>query len=179
MAKPVERELARELRRAGMPYKRIAARLKVSPSSAYAWTRDIQLTDEQNAANLRGPRGPHNPEHVRRRAKAWAARCRRRRAEYQAEGRTAARAGNPLHLAGCMLFWAEGSKRRNTIHFTNSDPQMLRFFRRFLVDALGLDPSDVHLSINVYTNNGMGIGRSSGTGCGSSSYRGAPRGATC
>ena len=140
-----------------MPYKRIAARLGVSPASAYAWTRDIELTEEQKEVNLRGPRGPLNPEDVRRRAEAWAARCRKRRAASQREGRVAARRSEPLHLAGCMLYWAEGSKGRNAIQFTNSDPRMAAFFRRFLVEALGIAPEDIHLSINVYTNNGMGI----------------------
>ena len=156
-AKPKERSRARELRRAGLPYKRIAARLGVSVGSVYSWANDIELTPEQKAANLRGPDGPLNQEDVRRRAKNWAARCRRRRADMQAEGRAAARRGNPLHLAGCMLYWAEGSKARNAIRFTNSDPRMVSFFRKFLVDALGLEPAEIHLSINVYTNNGMGI----------------------
>jgi hypothetical protein len=31
-----------------------------------------------------------------------------------------------------MLYWAEGSRERNAIKFTNSDPEMLRFFMRFL-----------------------------------------------
>jgi hypothetical protein len=56
-----------------------------------------------------------------------------------------------------MLYWAEGGKGRNAIHFTNSDPRMAAFFRRFLVEALGVAPGDIHLSINVYTNNGMNI----------------------
>jgi hypothetical protein len=56
-----------------------------------------------------------------------------------------------------MLYWAEGSKARNAIRFTNSDPRMVSFFRKLLVDALGLEPAEIHLSINVYTNNGMGI----------------------
>jgi hypothetical protein len=98
-----------------------------------------------------------NPEGVQRRAKAWAARCRGRRAIMQAEGRAAARSGNALHMAGCMLYWAEGAKRRNAIQFTNSDPHMVAFFRRFLVEALGIEPHEIHLSINVYTNNGMTI----------------------
>jgi Homeodomain-like domain len=157
MAKPLERQRARQLRKEGLPYKRIAARLGVSPSSVYLWTKDIELTDEQVAANLRGPMGPLNPEHVRRRAAAWAARCRAVRTVSQDEGRSAARAGNLLHLAGCMLYWAEGAKARNAIQFTNSDPHMLRFFRRFLVDALGIEPPDIHMPINVYANNGMGI----------------------
>ena len=31
-----------------------------------------------------------------------------------------------------MLYWAEGSKRRNCVEFTNSDPDMMRRFVKFL-----------------------------------------------
>ena len=157
MAKPAEQQLARKLRRAGMPYKRIASRIGVSASSVHGWTKDIQLTEEQKAFNLRGPRGPQNPELVRRRAESWAARCRTARLVSQQDGRRAAREGDPLHHAGCMLYWAEGAKQRNTIDFTNSDPQMLVLFRRFLTDAMAIERDEIVMSINVYTNNGMTI----------------------
>jgi non-ribosomal peptide synthetase component F len=155
MTKPAERELARELRRSGLPYKRIAARLGVSVASVHAWARDIELTEEQKAFNLRGPRGPQDPEHVRRRAESWAAKCRAARLVCQRDGRRAAREGDLLHHAGCMLYWAEGAKSRNAIGFTNSDPHMLVLFRRFLTDSLGIAREDILFSINVYTNNGL------------------------
>src|SRR5829696_9288822 len=86
-------DVARELRRSGMPYKRIASRIGVSASSVYAWTKDIELTEEEKSFNLRGPRGPQNPEVVRRRAESWAARCRAARVSSQEEGRRAAGRG--------------------------------------------------------------------------------------
>jgi len=140
-----------------MPYKRIASRIGVSASSVYAWTKDITLTEEQKSFNLRGPRGPQNPDFVRRRAESWAAKCRAARLASQNDGRRAAREGDLLHQAGCMLFWAEGAKRRNTIQFTNSDPHMLVVFRKFLVEAMAIGPDEIAMSINVYTNNGMAI----------------------
>jgi hypothetical protein len=140
-----------------MPYKRIAAELRVSPSSAYTSTKDIELTPEQKRANLRGPTGPLNPDRLRRAARSWAARCRARRAICQADGRTTARQEDPLHLAGCMLYWAEGTKSRHSIQFTNSDPRMLALFRRFLVESLGVPRDRVCLAINVYTGNGLTI----------------------
>jgi hypothetical protein len=149
---------ARELRSEGMPYKRIAAALHISPGTAFAWTRDIPLTAEQEERNRRGPGGPQNAEAQRRRAAAWAARCRARRAEFQERGRRRARAGDLLHQAGCMLYWAEGGKGRNCVKFANSDPQMVVLFRRFLTDAVGLKPEAICLSINAYTNNGLSIG---------------------
>jgi hypothetical protein len=157
MTKLAEQQLARELRREGMPHKRIATRIGVSPSSVHAWTKDIELTAEQRTANLRGPQGPQDPELVRRRADRWAAKCRASRLACQEDGRQAARERYPLRQAGCMLFWAEGAKRRNTIQFTNSDPHMLAFFRRFLVEAMAIELDEIAMSINVYTNNGMAI----------------------
>jgi hypothetical protein len=123
--------MARKLRSAGLPYKRIASRLNVSPSSAYAWTKDVELTEEQKAVNLRGPTGPQNPEHIRRRAEAW---------------------------AGCMLYWAEGAKARNTAKLSNSDPNMVRFFRRFLTESLHVEIAKISMTLNVYTTNGRSIG---------------------
>jgi hypothetical protein len=155
--KPIERAEARRLRHSGLPYKRIAALLGVSVASAHLWTKDIELTAEQKAHNLRGPRGPQNAEHVRRRARAWAAHCRQARERSQQEGREAAREGNALHLAGCMLYWAEGAKRRNGIQFTNSDPRMLVLFRRFLVESLAIERDEIVMTLNVYTNNGLTI----------------------
>lgn len=155
MTKPATRLLARELRREGLPYKRIAAQLGVSPSSVHLWARDTVLTEEQKQFNLRGPRGPQNPERVRRRAESWAAKCRAMRRVCQEEGRQTARQEDPLHRAGCMLYWAEGAKSRHTIQFTNSDPHMLVLFNRFLTDALRIKREDIVFTINVYTNNGM------------------------
>jgi hypothetical protein len=152
-----EREKARRLRSLGMPYKRIAAKVGVSVGSAFLWTSDIELTKEQLEQNRHGPGGPQHPESQRRRAAAWVARSREARRQSQADGRAAAREGNPLHLAGCMLYWAEGAKARNTVELSNSDPRMVVLFRRFLTEALAIDIDEIVMSLNVYTNNGLSI----------------------
>jgi Homeodomain-like domain-containing protein len=156
-AKPRERARARELRGRGEPYKRIAAELGVSVNSAYRWTRDIELSDEQRRRNQVGPRGPQNPLQIARRAAAWTRLHRERRNAYQEEGRRRARDGDPLHMAGCMLYWAEGSKKRNRLTFANSDVEMVRFFATFLKESLGVRPEDCRVRLNVYTNNGLPV----------------------
>jgi hypothetical protein len=148
---------ARRLRAEGMPFKRIAAVLGVSPNSVFRWASDIQLSPEQLERNRRGPGGPQNPEHQRRRSAAWSARCRSARARCQEDGREAARQGDHLHLMGCMLYWAEGAKSRNVLKLTNSDPAMLRLFRRFLTESLAVEVDEISLSINAYTTNGLSI----------------------
>jgi hypothetical protein len=152
LRKPREYAEARRLRREhGTPIKRIAASLGVSPGTVHAWTRDIRLTPEQMHRNLHGPRGPANPAHVAARGATWARKSRVRRLAYQWDGRRVARERDPLHMAGCMLYWAEGSKDRNSVKLANSDPRLVRYFLEFLRTCFDLTLDDVTARINCYT----------------------------
>jgi hypothetical protein len=53
-----------------------------------------------------------------------------------------------------MLYWAEGTKNRNTVLFANSDVEMVRLFRRFLVESLGISDAEISMRLNVYLGNG-------------------------
>ena len=148
--KPNERREARLLRRRhGMPVKQIAARIGVSVSSVSLWVRDIQLGESQRQRNLRRASAL--------RGAGWRETCRAKRAAYQEEGRTGAREGNPLHEAGCMLYWAEGAKDRNALELANSDVHLVRFFCRFLRNSFDVGAADFRIRLNVYTNNGLTI----------------------
>jgi transposase len=120
-----ERERARLMRREeGRSIKEIAGLLGVSKSSVSLWVRDIELTEEQHAA-LQARNGLHERQRLARAAMSGKARA--RRAAWQLEGRRRARSLSRVYVAGCMLYWAEGSRSRNKIVFTNSDPAMARF----------------------------------------------------
>jgi DNA-binding transcriptional MerR regulator len=148
--KPHQKAEARRLRRVhGMPMKQIAALLDVSPASVSVWTRAIELTAAQRDRNHRRGRPAA--------AAKWAAKHRARRLEWQEQGRERARSRDPLHLAGCMLYWAEGWKNRNALLFTNSDLHMARLFCRFLRESLGVSTEQITLSLNVYTRNGLSV----------------------
>jgi transcriptional regulator with XRE-family HTH domain len=153
--KPVEREAARRLRREeGLALRVIAARLGVAVSSVSVWTRDIELTEAQHE-RLRDANPVYNQQlrgHAGRSASARAARL-----AAQAHGRAIARQGSPEHLAGCMLHWAEGSNTRNSVVFTNSDPEMLRAYLRFLRGACEVADERICLSINCHLNNGLSL----------------------
>lgn len=56
-----------------------------------------------------------------------------------------------------MLYWAEGAKGRNSVIFANSDVHMHQLFRRFLHEALGVNPERIHVKVNVYTGNGLSV----------------------
>jgi hypothetical protein len=144
-----ERELARALRAEGRSIREITRLVGVSKSSVSLWVRDIELTSEQHDA-LR----ERNIIYDRQRLgnKIWSARCRERRVAWQTEGRMLARRGPAEFAAGCMLYWAEGSKTRNVAQMTNSDPEVLRFFARFLRRYFAVTDEQFALTCNLFAD---------------------------
>ena len=142
------REHARQLRSEGLSIKAIARELHVAQSTASLWVRDVPLSEEQ--------RRRLDELTPRQRAGLLTNRTRTRQArlESQSIGRLIARIDDPLHWAGCMLFWAEGSKKRNAMAFTNSDADMMCFFMRFLRECYDIPDERVCLSVNCFVNNG-------------------------
>jgi transcriptional regulator with XRE-family HTH domain len=148
-----ERDIARKLRREeGLPINEIARRVSVSKSSVSIWVRDIELTPQQEAT-LRAKNPAYN-----RQLSGWrqnAAKHRANRVAAQESGRTLARRYEPLHLAGCMLYWAEGSKRRNQLCFSNSDPEMVRFFVAFvafLKTYFDIRDTDIKITCHLFAD---------------------------
>jgi hypothetical protein len=130
--KTAERSEARRMRRdEGRSMKEIGALLGVSKSSVSLWVRDIELTIEQHAA-LQARNGLHERQCLA--CAAMSAKARARRVAWQQDGRQRARSFGQRYAGGCMLYWAEGSRSRNKIVFTNSDPAMARFFVEFVRD---------------------------------------------
>jgi hypothetical protein len=132
-----------------MPVRAIAAHLDVSQSSVSVWVRDVKLLPRHKEANRKRAGAL--------RGEKWRERFRAQRREYQHEGREQARLGDPLHIAGCMIYWAEGAKNRNTLKLANSDPSMMVLFVRFLRECFGYSENDLTFSLNVYTTNGQTI----------------------
>jgi transcriptional regulator with XRE-family HTH domain len=151
--KLVEREEARRLRREeGLAMRVIAARLGVAVSTVSLWTRDIVLTEEQHE-RLRAANPIYNRQLRGQAGRSASARASRLAA--QEHGRLRARKADPAHLLGCMLYWAEGTKDRNVVAFTNSDPAMMRAFLAFLRGCYGVPDERVALAVNCHLNNGL------------------------
>ena len=56
-----------------------------------------------------------------------------------------------------MLHWAEGSKKRNGVALTNSDPEMLRLSSAsYAVPAVCSDER-IGLAVNCHLNNGLSL----------------------
>src|SRR5262249_55085388 len=147
---PERREHARELRRQGRSLNAIAAEVGISKSTASGWVCDIPLTPDQvgRLYTLSDRQRAGNAARSRYALEA--------RIDAQDLGRMIARIDDPLHQAGSMLYWAEGSKSRNSLAFVNSDVDMMRFFLRFL-RLLDVADDRIKLTINVHLGNGLSL----------------------
>lgn len=146
-AKDEEKRQARELRRQGYSFGEIAKELGVSRSSVHNWCKDIKITSKQKKRldNKQRQMGDNNKG-----ALANKERGRKQRISYQQVGRKKAQEGNYLHCIGCMLYWAEGTKSRNSIGFANSDPEMILVFMRFLRESLQVPEEKLRMKVHCY-----------------------------
>ena len=142
-----ERRLARAMRAEGCSVKEIAATLGVARSSASVWVRDVPLGPEQRAALIyRSRLGPIVAGELK------AARAREVRRGYQDEGRRLARERSDSYAAGCMLYWAEGAKARNSVELVNADPEVIVFFARFLRQHFDVQSGQMTLKCNLFAD---------------------------
>jgi len=145
-------EAVRLRKEEGLSLNEISERLAVAKSSVSRWVKDVELTSKQIEKLQRlNPVYNNQCKGSKRIKEIWTA----KRAAWQIEGRTlASTSDNPLMLAGCMLYWAEGWRKNNThsVMFTNSDVEMVRMFVKFLVECFGVNKGDVALKINCYTD---------------------------
>jgi len=51
-----------------------------------------------------------------------------------------------------MLYWAEGSKRRNQLCFSNSDPEMVKFFVAFHKTYFDVRDSDIRITCHLFAD---------------------------
>ena len=119
-------QLGKALRSLGLTYSEIQAVVPVPSGTLSNWSRDVVLTLAQIDA-IKQRTGPHNQRGIPKDTQ-W-----RRRKEIEtlrAEARAFAeeRLGDAVFVGGVVLYWGEGSKTRNFLDLTNTDPAALRYF---------------------------------------------------
>lgn len=146
-----QKELAVQLRELGRSIGEIANEIGASRSTVSLLVRGVSLTEEQRKElSSRGGKAITTKSLARDLSRANT--FRKRREEHQNRGRERIHSGDSLYLAGCMLYWGEGSKGKNDVRLVNSDPAMLLLFKRFLVECFGIDEHTLRLTINCYTD---------------------------
>jgi len=140
-----EKELSIGLRKEGLSINEIAQKIGASKSSVSLWVKQIKLSDEQKlrlGSRILG--NTYGRDHFKK-----------LRIIYQKEGRELIKDSDKDFIAGLMLFWAEGSKDKNKIIFSNSNIEMIRFFLNFLYKYFKIDKKDVAFSFQWYSGNSL------------------------
>tara|TARA_Y100000034_G_C6856563_1_gene389329 strand:- start:682 stop:1365 length:684 start_codon:yes stop_codon:yes gene_type:complete len=145
--KTEEKYKARDMRRNnGMSIGEIAKILNVSKSTVSLWVRDIELTDKQKDKIWN-----KSSDKLR---KSILKRYKDKRLHYQNEGKNLAKLYqyDKIFIAGCIMYWAEGSKDRCTASITNSDAEVLKLFIMFLKKYFFINNDKISVFCRYYTD---------------------------
>ncbi|NEA41662.1 hypothetical protein [Streptomyces sp. SID11385] len=141
------RDRARELRLKGWTYDQIVEEVGCAKSSVSLWVRDLPRPARDMNAHMDHMRS------VRLRSLAEAEK-EHRDAITKARAAAEALSDEQLQTAGVALYWAEGMKdkgraSRRAIQFTNSDPNVILVFLRWLeLHEVARDRWHLHLAIH-------------------------------
>lgn len=72
------------------------------------------------------------------------------RESYMMSGQRQAKKNDVLHIKGCMLYWAEGSKNSNLFGFTNCDVEANKMMLEFLRKFFPIQSKKIKVRVNFY-----------------------------
>lgn len=145
-----EQAQARELRAQAWTLQEIADHLGVAKSSVSLWVRDVAF-DPTSRRSVRTDRRPRGVDHPLRRRKL---------AEIKAldalgRNRLGALAPRDALIAGVALYAGEGSKTDGCVGFANTNPELMRFFCRWLRTFFTVD--EERLRARLYLHEGLDL----------------------
>lgn len=152
MKQKEKQEAIRLRQEQGLSYRQISDILNVSKGTLNIWLKDIKLSNEQQI-ELDKKDSCKNP--IRLGSQKTKEKYLKLRNQYQEDGRNKVKENNLLHAQGCMLYWAEGGKSKNTVDFTNSDINMMKFFIKFLRECYLVENNKIKITINCYLDCGL------------------------
>lgn len=153
-----KREEARNLRREGFALNEIVKKIGVAKSTTSLWVRDIVLSqDQKDKLWEKNPVSMHSLESRERANKASYETWKARRIESQRKGKARVKMQDVSFIAGCMLYWAEGSKKVNSAILTNMDVAMMRVFVSFMRTSFGIKNEEFRMTIRCYSKGEMSV----------------------
>jgi transposase-like protein len=141
-----EQEAARALRAEGHTLADIAQKLGVSKSSVSLWVRGVPFTPSPRRY---GPQRRRQPLRERRLREV-------EQLNRQGKTRIGKLSDEAFFIAGLALYAGEGAKGDGLVKFSNSDPEMVRFFCAWFRRFFAVDES--RLRCSVYLHQGLDLG---------------------
>jgi len=139
------------LRRKGDSLRTIAKKLQISLSTAQLWTKEVILSEEQKQKIF--------TEHqLKLQLGQTKFREQRKLHKINNESELFLKAKNeikfkktdPFFILGLSLYWAEGFKKDHALGFINSDPNMVKIFKRWLERYGDYDDANIHPRVQIH-----------------------------
>ena len=140
------------LRKQGNTYSEILKVIPVAKSTLSEWLREVGMakkvkqifTEKRRLASLRGGQAKRK-QRIERSNKIF----------NSAEGEIGKLSKRELWLIGIALYWAEGSKEKESrpgsgIIFSNSDSEMVVLFLKWLFEIIGITRTQIHCEIYLH-----------------------------
>ena len=139
------RTQAESLRKEGLSYKEIQAKVPVSKSTLSTWCKNIPLTEAQ----IKRLGSLYDQQF--RGAKANQKKAFENKKQIRENARLEIKNVNQemLKIAGAMLYWAEGNKKYSTA-LSNSDPALIIFYISWLTEILHIKPTQLNAGIHLH-----------------------------
>jgi len=147
-----DKEKAIVLRTEGKSYKEIRAELGVPMATLSDWFRD-QDWSRMLSKKLNDKYLEESKARIVHLGKVRGARLDQLYKEARAEAVEEFRLlkNHPLFVSGVMIYWGEGDKGPKAgFRISNTDPQMIRIFLKFLIDVCNVDKSRIRASLLLY-----------------------------
>lgn len=141
--------IAIELRKKGMSIKSISQTMPAAQSSVSIWTRGIVLTEAQ-LLKLKSNTHSHEAVEKRRQSRLSNEQVKRDVIINSASSTIGIVSDRELLLICTALYWAEGSKKRGAVQFTNGDPNMIRVMLHFLREVCKVDEAKIRAHIHIH-----------------------------
>jgi len=154
-----EKVQAIQLRKQGLSYNEIGAKLKISKSTLSYWLSEIELSQKAKS-RLSARVYVGSIVGLIRRNKNQTALAQERANKIRTEARKESLSlmYDPLFLTGISLYWAEGYKKGaagskwKSIDFANSDPEMIKVIMKFFRKFLKIDDSKIKIQLMAHRN---------------------------
>jgi len=150
MAKSLLKIKARKSRRKGESVIQIAQKLGISKSTVSLWVRDIILSVDQlqklKNNSLKGAE-------LGRAHGAFIQKARRLQTieKFKKEGIEELKKlkDKEFFVAGLALYWGEGSKKSRNVRLCNSDPELVNFMIKWLINTFDINSQEMALTVGI------------------------------
>jgi hypothetical protein len=154
---------ALKMRLEGKSYSEITSALNIPKSTLSGWLSNIQISENLKIAINKRTRSKSLEGLLKRnRNQTRLARQRAQQIKTTAKNEISEISGEGLLLLGAALYWAEGYKRpkvvkgrevtHHPVSLTNSDPELVNMFLRFLRECCDVPEDKIKISIRMFAH---------------------------